>query len=152
MLSSRNKDPIPDGNGGAVALGAVREQLKDELEHDRLYGHQILEVWINEDAGAENGSADIWNHCMERMDQADIVVVIYNGEAGWGTADGEVGICHGEMSWVLGRSTRVALKLMFDWITQSGELSRIATRGRSRRVILEAVAREIQKASQAQVR
>jgi hypothetical protein len=104
MLSSRNKDLIPDGNGEAVALGVVREQLKDELEHDRLYGHQILEVWINEDAGAENGTADIWNHCMERMDQADIVVVIYNGEAGWGTADGEVGICHGEMSWVLGRS------------------------------------------------
>lgn len=104
MLSSRNKDLIPDGNGGAVSLGEVRERLKEELERDKLFGHQILEVWINEEAGAESGAADIWDHCMEQMDQADVAVVIYNGEAGWGTATGEVGICHAEMQRVLERS------------------------------------------------
>jgi len=59
MLSSRNKDLIPDGNGGAVALGEVRERLKDDLERDKLFGHQVLEVWINEEAGAESGAANI---------------------------------------------------------------------------------------------
>jgi hypothetical protein len=104
MLSSRNKDLIPDGNGGAVALGEARERLKEELERDKLFGHQLLEVWINEEAGAESGAANIWDHCMDQMDLADIVVVIYNGEAGWGTAEGNVGICHGEMQRVLERS------------------------------------------------
>lgn len=104
MLSSRNRDLIPDGNQGAVPLGEVRRELQEVLQRDRLFGHQLLEVWINEEAGAESGDADIWDHCMEQMDQADIVVVIYNGEAGWGTETGEVGICHAEMQRVLERS------------------------------------------------
>jgi hypothetical protein len=104
MLSSRNGDLIPDGNKGAVPLGEVRKELQDVLQRDRLFGHQLLEVWINEEAGAESGDADIWDHCMEQMDQADIVIVIYNGEAGWGTETGEVGICHAEMQRVLERS------------------------------------------------
>jgi hypothetical protein len=104
MLSSRNKDLIPDGRQGAVPLGEVRRNLQEVLQRDRLFGHQLLEVWINEEAGAESGDADIWDHCMEQMDQADIVIVIYNGEAGWGTEAGEVGICHAEMQRVLERS------------------------------------------------
>lgn len=104
MLSSRNKDLIPDGNGGAVPLGEVRRDLQEALQRDKLFGHQLLEVWINEEAGAESGDADIWDHCMGQMDQADIVVVIYNGEAGWGTETGEVGICHAEMQRVQERS------------------------------------------------
>lgn len=104
MLSSRNRDLMPDGNKGAVSLGEVRKELQDVLQRDRLFGQQLLEVWINEEAGAESGDADIWDHCMEQMDQADIVIVIYNGEAGWGTETGEVGICHAEMQRVLERS------------------------------------------------
>jgi hypothetical protein len=104
MLSSRNRDLIPDGMGGVVALGDVRAGLKEELERHRLFGHPLLEVWINEEAGAEAGSADIWDHCMKQVDEADVVVVLYNGEAGWGTESGEVGICHAEMQRVLDRS------------------------------------------------
>jgi hypothetical protein len=43
-------------------------------------------------------------------------------------------------------STRIAVRRMLDWIEQSGEMSRIVARGRSRRTILEVVAKEIQKA------
>lgn len=49
-------------------------------------------------------------------------------------------------------STRVAARRMFDWIEQSGELSRIVARARSRKAILAAVAKEIQKAGAARIR
>jgi hypothetical protein len=104
LLSSRNRDLIPDGAGGALALSEVRRKLQDELQGAKFFGYQLLEVWINEEAGAESGNADIWGHCMGEVDGADIVVVIYNGEAGWGAELGEVGICHAEMQRVLDRS------------------------------------------------
>ena len=130
MLSSRNRDLIPDGNKGAVALGEVRKELQEVLQRDRLFGHQLLEVWINEEAGAESGDADIWDHCMEQMDLADMVIVIYNGDAGWGTATGDVGICHAEMQRVLERSPSklrvIALRFPSDpalGLTSPGEVA-----------------------------
>jgi hypothetical protein len=104
MLSSRNRDLLPDGKGGTVTLADVRRDLQTELQRQKFLGYQLLEVWINEEAGAESGDADIWDHCMDELDRADIVVVIYNGEAGWGTEAGEVGICHAEMRRVLDRN------------------------------------------------
>jgi hypothetical protein len=104
MLSSRNRDLLPDGQGGAVALWTVREGLQAQLHGDKLLGHQLLEVWINEEAGAEDGTADSWGQCMDQIDRADIVVVIYNGEAGWGMETGEIGICHAEMARAWTRS------------------------------------------------
>src|SRR4030095_16932646 len=98
MLSSRNNDLIPDGQGGTVPLRTVREDLQKELQGDKLLGFKLLEVWINEEAGAESGATDIWDTCMEQVDRADILVVIYNGEAGWTTDRGDTGICHAEMA------------------------------------------------------
>jgi hypothetical protein len=43
-------------------------------------------------------------------------------------------------------ATQVAVRRMFDWIAQSGELPRIVARALSRKAILEAVAQEIRKA------
>jgi hypothetical protein len=46
-------------------------------------------------------------------------------------------------------STRLALQRMFDWIEQSGEDERIVERADSRRRILEAVARELDRKPEA---
>lgn len=104
MLSGRNRDLIPDRAGGGVTLSEVRRTLQEELQREVFLGYQLLDVWINEEAGAESGDADIWDHCMDELDRADIVVVIYNGEAGWGAEVGEVGICHAEMQRVRDRA------------------------------------------------
>lgn len=104
LLSSRNKDRIPNGKGAAVKLADVRKRLQSELNQLEIFGHPVLEVWINETAGAESGDQDTWDHCMEEVDRADVMIVIYNGEAGWGTDTGEVGICHAEMRRALDRA------------------------------------------------
>jgi len=95
MLSSRNKDLVPDG-AGVVRLEQVRTELQKSLEAERLCGEQLLEVWINETAGAEAGDANAWEQCMRRIGQADLVAVIYNGHAGWARDAGGNGICQDE--------------------------------------------------------
>jgi hypothetical protein len=95
MLSSRNRDLIPDG-AGVIALDDVRKELQAALEAERLLGEQLIDVWINETAGAESGDANAWEQCMRRVAQADLVVVIYNGHAGWARNPGGNGICQDE--------------------------------------------------------
>jgi hypothetical protein len=95
MLSSRNNDLIP-AEGGSTALAQVRKDLQAALQNETFCGRQLLDVWINEEAGAADGTGDAWEQCMERVDEADLVVVIYNGHAGWSREPGGVGICHAE--------------------------------------------------------
>jgi hypothetical protein len=96
MISSRNKDLIPDKKG-SIPLEEIRKSLQKELQEGSFCGQQILEVWINEEAGAADGTEDAWQFCMDQIDQADLVIVIYNGQAGWTQFPrGGIGICHAE--------------------------------------------------------
>src|SRR5437763_986241 len=96
--SSRCNDPFP--RGGGERLSAVRQKLKDELEAAELFGQRLFQVWINEDAPAASGD-DGWDACMKQVDDADVVLVLYNGDAGWTGSTSGVGICHGELKRAL---------------------------------------------------
>lgn len=48
MLSSRCNDRFPIDSDHT--LSSIREQLKREIEGTKLFGRQVFEVWINEDA------------------------------------------------------------------------------------------------------
>jgi hypothetical protein len=97
MLSSRNNDLIPDGTS-SVNLSSVRTEIQKELQAEEFLGHALLDAWINEAAGAEAGDFTAWDACLKEVDDADILIVIYNGEAGWTKDPGGIGICHHEMS------------------------------------------------------
>jgi Domain of unknown function (DUF4062) len=96
MISSRNLDLIP-GNKSSLPLATVRKELQDELQNEQFLNRQLVEVWINEEAGAEDGSSDAWDRCMEQVDQADVLISIYNGNAGWVRNVANIGICHAEL-------------------------------------------------------
>jgi hypothetical protein len=96
MISSRCNDPIPF-RGKPAKLTEIRIELKNNLEKELLFGSQLYEVWINEDAPPAEGSADSWDTCMEQVRLADIVLVLYNGNAGWAKEGADVGICLGEL-------------------------------------------------------
>jgi hypothetical protein len=80
MISSRCNDAFP--RDGAERLSVVRQKLKDELEASELFGQRLFQVWINEDAPPASGD-DGWDACMKQVDDADVVLVLYNGNAGW---------------------------------------------------------------------
>jgi hypothetical protein len=100
MISSRCNDPIPFG-GAPSTLSAVRLRMKQELEQVALLDSRLFDVWINEDAAPAEGTADSWDACLKQVREADIVLVLYNGSAGWAKEGGDVGICHAELQTAL---------------------------------------------------
>jgi hypothetical protein len=100
MISSRCSDPIEFG-GVQSKLSAVRLRLKEELEQVQLLGSPLFDVWINEDAPPAEGTDDSWEECLKQVRDADLVLVLYNGNAGWAKEGSDVGICHAELQTAL---------------------------------------------------
>lgn len=100
MLSSRCTDTIKL-DGRTVELTELRRRLKSEMEADLLFQSQVFDVWINELAPAASGTDDSWEHCLRQIDEADIVLCLYNGNSGWAKEAGEIGICHAELHQAL---------------------------------------------------
>ncbi len=100
FISSRNRDTITYENR-ASTLSEIRGILKRKLEAEQLFGKNIFEVWINEDEPPADGTQDSWDKCMDEVRKADIVLCIFNGNAGWAKNPGEIGICHAELKTAL---------------------------------------------------
>ncbi|HDS1819674.1 TPA: DUF4062 domain-containing protein [Pseudomonas putida] len=94
MLSSRCNDHFPADSD--QTLSSIREQLKREIEGTALFGKQVFEVWINEDAPPADGVQDSWDACLQAVRDCDVLLVLSNGNAGWASGEGDIGICHAE--------------------------------------------------------
>lgn len=94
MLSSRCNDLFSIGE--STALTEVRRSLKNDIEAQRLFEFQPFKVWINENAEALDHSADSWDACLRQIRECDILIVLYNGNAGWAKTGEDIGICHAE--------------------------------------------------------
>ena|ERR1700733_755371 len=95
MISSRSNQKFPYKGNANQLLAQLRKDLKTNIEQQNLLDQELFEVWINEEAPAEEG--DIWDVCLSKIRKADIVIALYNGDAGWAENDGEIGICHAEL-------------------------------------------------------
>jgi hypothetical protein len=100
MVSSRCKTDIKFKDKSSN-LTEVRKELKKQLEAATFLDQNILEVWINETAPPSEGTSDSWDTCLRQVDDADIVLVLYNGDAGWTATDSGIGICHAELERAL---------------------------------------------------
>jgi hypothetical protein len=96
MISSRCNDRFPLGAKGARALSEIRADLKKDIEAVQVLGQSIYEVWINEKA-AEDGSQQAWDHCMDQARDCDVLIALFNGNAGWADKAGTIGICYAEL-------------------------------------------------------
>lgn len=97
MISSRVNDDVPFKDK-TLKLADLRQEIKQELESATLLGAPLFECWINEDEPAAAGSEDGWERCLAEVHRADLVLVLYNGGAGWAKPGGSVGICHAELA------------------------------------------------------
>jgi hypothetical protein len=103
MISSRCKTSFLY-KGKSQPLSKVREDLKKELLTCALFGKLLLEVWINEDAPPAGLEKNLWDHCLWQAQEADVFIVIYNGDAGWPNGKAGNGICHEELEAALNDS------------------------------------------------
>jgi hypothetical protein len=103
MISSRCKDNFPPGKDGKP-LSEIRLELCEEIERLKVFGKPVFEVWINEKAPPHGGTWDSREVCLRAVDDCDILLVLYNGNAGWAKKEGELGICHAEYERGLSRA------------------------------------------------
>ncbi|XAM01596.1 DUF4062 domain-containing protein [Phycisphaeraceae bacterium D3-23] len=113
MISSRCGDKIEYG-GKRVELSEVRQALKKQIEALRFIGDKrVFTCWINEQEAAREGTQDAWDECLQHVKQADIVLCIYNGNAGWATSTSGIGVCHAELLTAMSTGA-VKLRLIQD--------------------------------------
>jgi len=98
MISSRSKQRFPYKGSADAQLSDIRKDLAAIIEKEVLFSEPLFEAWINETAPAAEGTADIWDKCIDEVRKAELVVALYNGDAGWAKAGGEIGICHAELN------------------------------------------------------
>ena len=98
MISSRCDDFFPL-NQEKTKLSNVRETLKEYIKDLKISNKNLFEVWISEDAPPASGAMDSWEKCMDEAKKCDILIVLYNGNAGWVESDknNNIGICHAEL-------------------------------------------------------
>jgi hypothetical protein len=102
MLSSKCETEFPTGS--KRELSDIRRDLKEEIEGIKIGGKQLFDVWINEETPPQGGTWDSWDVCIQAVRECDILIVLYNGDAGWAKDSVDIGICHAEMMTGLGQA------------------------------------------------
>ena len=97
MISSRCMDMVPAGDGASKRITDVREAIKQRLEAERLCGEQVFRVDITPEHPQAGADESFWEASIEAVRQADIVIVLYSGDAGFQHPQGG-GICEAEFN------------------------------------------------------
>ncbi len=78
-------------------LKDLRQYIREELEKETFLDENVLQVLINEESFNSDISKDAFDNCMEVLRSCNIVLILYNGEAGWAITDySSNGICYEE--------------------------------------------------------
>lgn len=113
MLSSRCNVEFSDKE--KTPMTEVRRALKEDIESQKLFGMKPFQVWINEDAEGLDHTADSWEACLKQVQDCDVLIVLYNGEAGWAKTGADIGICHAEYAEGLKHSPGKVRLLELPW-------------------------------------
>ena len=97
MISSRVQSRFRDTKTRKqVTLGEARAALKAALKEELLFGQPLFEVWLSDDPEDQSSgrTEPALEGSLKQVRAADIVLVLYNGEAGWAFPNQTRGICH----------------------------------------------------------
>jgi hypothetical protein len=102
MISSRCNDSLRKANSkGTVKFTDLRLRAKQAIVAAQLFKLPTFECWIHEDAPPLQGDGDAWYKCMQQVRDCHILLMLYNGNAGFALDPQGVGICHAEMTTAL---------------------------------------------------
>jgi hypothetical protein len=98
MISSRCNDKVICKDNEELLLTDLRKFLKKELEKEQMLGFEYLDVLINETMKL-NVADDALEVSLKAIIDADIILVLYNGNAGWvEKGSGGEGVCQAEFA------------------------------------------------------
>jgi len=97
FLSSRVNSAF-NNLDGKYSLKDLRQWLREQLETEAFLGEQMLDIIINETDFNSTIAKSAFVNCMDVMRSSNIIVIMYNGEAGWAVSDSDStnGMCHEE--------------------------------------------------------
>ena len=96
FLSSRVNSDF-SGLDQSYSMKDLRAFISDSLESASFLGEKIIEVVKNEDNFNADLSRNAFDNCMQTLRICNIIIILYNGEAGWAITDYSTnGICHEE--------------------------------------------------------
>jgi hypothetical protein len=118
LVSSRNSQYETEA-GETFDLRTLRQALKSEIEAARLFDEQIFDCWVNETEPTKAAARDLWDECLAEVRRAHVVLVLYNGDAGWTSRDKGIGICQAELQAALhaGRARTRVIQLPLARVT-----------------------------------
>lgn len=122
MISSRCLDRMKTAADGTTGFSALRLRAKKVIEGFQLFERDTFECWVHEDEPALDGGADFWEKCLDAVRHADVLLVLYNGNAGFGKGDEQIGICHAELAEAL-RTNAAKVRITDVQNATSGELT-----------------------------
>jgi hypothetical protein len=98
FLSSRVKSAFTklDKN---YKLTDLRLNLRKTFEEEIFLGEHIFDIIINENNFRADFTKNSFDNCLSTMLSCNIIIILYNGEAGWSAKDVKTaGICHEEFN------------------------------------------------------
>jgi hypothetical protein len=96
FLSSRVNSSF-EGLDLPFTLTELRQYIRESIEAETFLGEKVFEVVTNETSFNGDFTKDAFDNCLDTMRLCNIIVVFYNGEAGWSAEDTPTnGICHEE--------------------------------------------------------
>ena len=96
FLSSKVKPVFKGLNETDYDLGRLRQFIKSKLEAETFFDEKIIKVIINEETFEQDFTKDAFDACLSKVEKSDVIVVLYNGDAGWAPDKDKNanGICH----------------------------------------------------------
>src|SRR5438105_431008 len=86
-------------------LSTLRIALREDLGRATIFGKQIARITLSEDFPAGPGTESSWDDCLRAVDEADLVLVLYNGQSGsLRSPTAQVGVCHEEYRYAFERA------------------------------------------------
>lgn len=99
VFFSSRVNSVLKGLPGNPTLTDLRHALLADLEKQTFLDQLVLEVLINEENFNASIATNAFESCMRVLRGSNIIIILYNGEAGWSVAGAEStnGICHEEL-------------------------------------------------------
>ena len=97
MISSRCNDSIKKAGGGTITLTKVRKKAKETIDGFRMFDRETFECWVHEHEPTMDNSVDPWEHCLNNVRRCNVLLVLFNGNAGSAKGSEDIGICHAEV-------------------------------------------------------
>ena len=98
IFISSKVTPKFEGLDKEYSFGELRKVIREKIESETFLEEKVFNVLMNEESFVANYAKDAYTECLDKIKKADIVFILYNGDAGWAPEKSKeyLGICHAE--------------------------------------------------------